>query len=377
MKNKKINQFIKTIKKPWLLNSNQNTIIYTFIKKLTEFCFNHLPKPIRKKILSFLYTTSEILTRFLITINQLSYTAYLIEGKEKNSKAKLKILYLSNEELYPYLMNILFSEEPKHKKIDKIKIWNIDKKIKEKYNKIDAVFIESNTFYAGYFEKQGFIIIPESISMTLDISEPFERIYKKFSKSAKEDIRKVKKYGYAYEITQSLEKLKLFYHKMYLPYISQRHKKIAIHTNFHAIRTSFEKNGKLMLIKQKNEYISGAVFSIKKEKAIASYLGIKKGKNEFLKKGLTAASYYFFIKWAKENGIKILDFGTSKAFLNDGLFRYKKKWGTTISKTESYYYSIFPFKICKNSKAIQSFLKYNPFIYLEKNELKTKIQEKE
>jgi len=377
MKNKKINQFIKTIKKPWLLNSNQNTISYRFIKKLSEFCFNYLPRPIRKRMLSFLQTTSETLIRFITTINQLSYTAYLIDGKEKNSKSKLKILYLSNEGLYPYLMNLIFFEKPRYKTIDKIKIWNINKKIKKNYNKIDAVFIESNTFYAGYFEKQGFTIIPESISMTLDISEPFEKIYKKFSKSAKEDIRKVKRYKFTYELTNDPEKLKLFYYKMYLPYISQRHKEIATHTNFHAIRMSLEKNGRLMLIKHKNEYISGALFSIKKEKAIATYLGIKKEKTKLLKKGLTAASYYFFIKWAKGNGIKILDFGTSKAFLNDGLFRYKKKWGTKIDKTESYYYSVFPFKIYKQSKGIKSFVKNNPFVYLKKNQLKNTLSKKE
>ena len=377
MKNKKISQFIKTIEKPWLLNSNQNTISYRFIKKLSEFCFNYLPRPIRKKMLSFLHTSSEIITRFITTISQLSYTAYLIEGKEKNSKAKLKILYLSNEGLYPYLMNLIFSEKTKYKTIDKIKIWNIHKKIKELYNKIDAVFIESNTFYAGYFEKQGFIIIPESISMTLDISESFEKLYKKFSKSAKEDIRKVKRYKYKYEITQNSEKLKLFYYKMYHPYISQRHKEIAVHANFHAIRILFEKDGRLMLIKHKNEYVSGAIFSIRKEKAIATYLGIKKEKTNLFKKGLTAASYYFFIKWAKENNIKKLDFGTSKAFLNDGLFRYKKKWGTTIDKTESCYYSIFPFKICKKSKGMQIFVKNNPFVYLEKNQLRIMGSKKE
>ena len=374
---KKIYPFIKSISKPWLLNNNKNTISYKFIKKFTEFCFNHLPRPIRKKMLSLLYIISKATSVFLLTINQLSYQAYIIKGKEKNSKENIKILYLTNEEIYPYLMKILFLEKPKHKKIGKIRIWNINKEIKKVFHKINGVFIETNTFFTGYFEKKGFIIIPESISMTLDISHPFSDIYKSFSKSGKEDIRKVKKYGYACEITRDPKKLKLFYNEMYIPHITQRHEKTAIHTNFHALRLLFEKNGRLMLIKQKNEYVSGALFSIEKEKATATYLGIKKGKNNLLKKGLTAASYYFFIKWAKKHGIKTLDFGTSKAFINDGLFRYKKKWGVKITKTKSYIHSIFPFKVCKKSKAIHSFLINNPFIYLEKNQLKTMPTKKE
>jgi hypothetical protein len=377
MKKKKIYPFIKSISKPWLLNNNQNTISYRFIKKFTGFCFNHLPRPLRKKISSLLYIISEITSRFLTTMNQLSYQAYIIKGKEKNSEENIKILYFTNEEIYPHLMKILFLGKPKHKKIGKVRIWSINKEIKKFYNKINAVFIETNTFFTGYFEKKGFIIIPESISMTLDISQPLKNIYKNFSKSGKEDIRKVKKYGYTYELTRDAEKLKLFYNEMYMPYITQRHEKTAIHTNFHALRLLFEKNSRLMLIKQKNEYVSGALFSIDKEKATATYLGIKKGKNNLLKKGLTAASYYFLIKWAKKHGVKTIDFGTSKAFINDGLFRYKKKWGTNIAKTNSYFYSVFPFKVCKNCKAIQSFLINNPFIYLEKNQLKTMPTKKE
>lgn len=377
MKNKKGKSLTNPIKKPWLLEDKQTSISYNFIKKITEFCCDYIPKPLRKIALSFLYNISAILSRLLMICNGLSLTIYKINGKEKNSKETLVILYLSNEKIYPYLENILFYERPKVRRIGKIYIWNIKKKIKNISCNTDAVFIETEMFYANYFERKGFTVIPEFISMTLDTSKSFEEIYKNFSKSAKEDVRKVKKHGFKYEISHDFEMLKWFYYKMYLPYIYNRHGKKAVCTNFHTMRLILERDGKLLLIKLKDEYVYGGLFTVINDKATALYSGISDKKNSLLKKGVSAASYYFFIQWAKENGIKTLDFGTSKSFLNDGLFKYKKKWGTTISKNESYHYSIFPFKVCKNSKSIMSYLEHNPFICLEKNKLKIKIQEKE
>ena len=377
MKDKKEKLLTISIKKPWLLQDKETTISYNFFKKITEFCCDYIPKPIKKIVLSFLYSISKILSRLLIISNGLSLKIYQVTGREKNCKEPLTILYLSNEKIYSYLENILFYEKPKIRRIGKIYLWNIKKKIKNISSNIDAVFIENEMFYADYFERQGFTVIPEFISMILDTSKSFVEIYKNFSKSAKEDTRKVKKNCFNYEISHNFEMLKLFYYKMYLPYIYNRHGKTAVCTNFHTMRLIFERDGKLLLIKLKNEYVFGGLLSVRNDKATALYSGISDKKNSLLKKGITAASYYFFIQWAKKNKIKTLDFGTSKPFFNDGLFKYKKKWGTTISKNELYHYSIFPFKICKNSKAIMSYLKHNPFIYLEKNKLKIKIQEKE
>ena len=79
--------------------------------------------------------------------------------------------------MLPYLTNLLFSKEPKSKKIGKIFIWNIRKKLNSIPYDADAIFIKNDKFYSHFFEKQGFTIIPEWISTTLDISKPLEKIY--------------------------------------------------------------------------------------------------------------------------------------------------------------------------------------------------------
>ena len=364
MKNKSLDTIIQTLRNPWWLQSGQTVISFKIVKNFTEFCCRYLPRSVRKFVFYVTDTFCILGSRLFLLICQLNLTAYLISGKEKYSGENIIILFLSNENSFSYLPDLIFSEEPQIKRIEKTHIWNISKKLVENPYNIDAIFIKCDRFYSGYLQKNELTAIPELISMALDISEPFEKIFDTFNKSAKEDIRKIKRYGYTYEISRNLDKLKLFYNHMYVPYTYSRHGKLAICANFFTIRHLFERGGTLMLIKLDNNYVFGSLFFIKKDTVIGTHAGIMDGRIDCLKKNISAASYYFSITWAKENSIKFLDFGTCRPFLNDGLFQYKKKWGATMEKTKGNF-EIFAFKTCKDTKGIQSFLENNPFIRLD------------
>jgi len=139
--------------------------------------------------------------RLFLLICQLNLTVYLFSGKERHSGEKITVLFLSNGNSFSYLPDLIFSEVSRIKKIETLHLWNISKKFSEIPSDIDAVFIKCDRFYSDYLQKQVFTIIPELISMTLDISEPFEKIYNNFNKSAKEEIRRVKRLrSYVYAI---------------------------------------------------------------------------------------------------------------------------------------------------------------------------------
>lgn len=356
----------------WKIN-NQESIIYKIFKTFTELIC-HLPKPIKKSVLSFIDFVILSGSRCLSLLNQLYLKIYLIQEMGKNNGPKNYIYYLSNNSIDTFLIKTLFTNDFKIKEIGKIFIWEIKKKKFNNLPDIDAIFINCDIFYSHFFEKQGLIILPEWISMEMDTSKPINDIHKSFSKSIKEDLRKVNNNGFSYELTDDLDKLKLFYYKMYLPYTKRRYGKSAQIYNYIAIRHLFERGFKLMLIKKDGEYVLGSLFSVKKDTLITKIMGIMDGKTYLLKNGLGCAAYYFTLLWAKENDIKKLNYGTSRPFLNDGVFQYKKKWGTIIKKVDNKYYSkIYAFQMYKNSKGIQDSLLNKPFICINNNQLKTMI----
>ncbi|KYK24260.1 hypothetical protein AYK24_06400 [Thermoplasmatales archaeon SG8-52-4] len=371
MKKEKKISLLSTLKTRWWLVKEQDEIKYKIVRDFTNACI-YLPKPIRRTILAIIDYFIIIVSRFFIIINQLLSTAYIVSGKEKHSKKNLTILFIGDERLFPYLSSILFSKEPEIKKSFKIFIWNIKKKVNQNDLSIDAIFIKNDRFYSRYYEKQGYTIIPEWISTTLDISESLEKIYKKISKSVKEDIRKLKKYEYSYEISQDPSKLEMFYNKMYLPYISWKYGKFIKYANFYSIKHIFEQGGKILFIKLGNDYFFGGLFIKKKDKIYATYAGIMEGKFDCIKQGVIAGSYFYLISYAKKIGVKLVNFGSCRPFINDGLFSYKRKWGVKIEKTSSENADNYFFKVLNiDNKGIENFLKKNPFITLKNSKIIT------
>jgi hypothetical protein len=56
-------------------------------------------------------------------------------------------------------------------------------------------------------------------------------------------------------------------------------------------------------------------------------LGVLGGADIHVRGGVIAALYKMTLEWARDNGIEEIDFGRTCAFPNDGLARFKRKWG--------------------------------------------------
>jgi len=338
-----------------------------YLKKILSIIYyEYLPECIKKHL-----SSTRFFIKFLILsrINHLYLSIFLLYGKEKKLGSDLKILLIGDEQTLSYFSNILYSEEPNIKNIGSTFIWNSKNYVRFFLKDVDAVILKTDKFFSGFLRKKGFIIIPEWIIMELDISGSYDNIYKNFKTSAKRDIHNIKKYEYTYEITNDYKKFEFFYNELYLPFISNRYDQAILSegTDYQDIKNIFEK-GKLLLIKKKDKYVSGIIFKTKNNFAFPIYLGVTLD-SQYPIKGACAANYYFFINWAKENGFKYLGFGDVRAFLNDGLFRYKRKWGMSV-KISKYRLGIIGFKINNfKSKALNDFLENNPFIYSINNSL--------
>ena len=368
MKREGEKKIFESITKPWWLIKDEKSTNYRMLRYIIEI-FSHLPKPIKKNIFISMENIVIFLSRFFFVISHIYLREYLITGKEKSSGKNLKILYIGNKKPSYHIMNLMFLKKSDLKEKTKSSIFKVFRNIEELKLDIDAVFIKCDRFYSGFFEKKGFIIIPEWVRMILNIEGSLNDFKSNLKKSVKEDIKKINKIGYTFEISEDINKLKFFYYEMYLPYVSWRYPKTDIITNFYIMKVLFEKGGKILFVKHKDEYIFGGLFSIRNNKVIATYAGIKEGKYDYVKKGIIAASYYFLIKYSKDIGADIIDLGSCRSFVQDGLFFYKWKWGAKIEKSGNECSEVYCIKKFSESESINSFLKNNPFIYLKENKL--------
>ncbi|ENO12377.1 hypothetical protein MBGDC06_00715 [Thermoplasmatales archaeon SCGC AB-539-C06] len=129
MKNKSLDTIIQTLRNPWWLQNGQTALSYKLVKDFTEFCCRYLPRSVRKFVFYVTDTFSILGSRLFFLICQLNLTAYLISGKEKYSGENITILFLSNENSFSYLPDLIFYEESQIERIEKIHIWNVSKSL--------------------------------------------------------------------------------------------------------------------------------------------------------------------------------------------------------------------------------------------------------
>jgi hypothetical protein len=326
-----------------------------------------LPRIVRRFIrINF----ESLIFRFNSLISNLYSIAFLINGKEKYGKKDLSILYFGDKTSVNYFINLAFSEKPQLIKLKKkIYLWNINNIIKEFSPTINAIFIKNDRFFTQFLQNKGFIIIPEWIKLILDVSDSLPAIYEKFNKSTRKDFKKMINSNYDFEITNDYKKIDFFYKRMFIPFNVPKMDISSILglIQFWYYRILFDEC-KLILVKNNDKYVSGGLIYIENDIARFPCMGILDGNAEYIEKGAATALKYFQIIWAKKERINRLDFGHTRAFLNDGLFRFKRKWGMHLEESNNIF-GIFGMKIVDKKSGIQEFLTNNPFIYFKKNKL--------
>lgn len=318
-----------------------------------------------KKIFSFFL--EPIGSRFMQLNQYLELDSYFIQGKEKHSNSNINVMYYGGSSPLIFIKKILFNEEPIIKKQDKIHILLSKKHLKKTQESIDLSILVTDRFFSNLLQKAGFIIVPEWINMEIDTSLSIEDMYKSFSRGAKSDVKRAKKSGFTYEITKDPEKLDFFYNRMFVPYISMRHGDLVPPSYFSYIKSILYRTH-LLLVKEDDKYVCGGLIELKGRKANLPSMGIIDGNIEYLQKNAVVALIYYHIISAHKMGVKHVNFGDTRAFLNDGGYQYKRKWGMQahISNT---LFGIFGIKIHRFNETVESFLSNNPFTYIEKNRL--------
>lgn len=283
----------------------------------------------------------------------------LITGEKRSSDLKLTTLIVGSVEFAHYFANLVYSENHKIQTLMRIAYCNIPSIIDQM--KVDIIVVEADAMLSKFFSREGFLILPQ-IDFTVDISRSQEKIFATMSRLRRRTLNAIEKLGYSYETTRDPRKLKIFYHKMYLPYISKRHGKSAKLSNFFALYQVFRRGG-VLLAKLDGKYVSGILYDIHGDKVNARLLGICEGKDQYLKEGAGEAALHFLIKLAKRQGYQEINYGQCEPFMNDGLFTYKKSWGMKVKPNKEI--PIRGLRVRNFSTSVREFLAENPLVFIE------------
>jgi hypothetical protein len=270
------------------------------------------------------------------------------------------VTYIGDGTSIEVLCTILFPVPPMMDELPRVFLWQVPALIQKFAGEGDLVVCELNEIVR--WSPNGlntFFVVPLWIKQVLEeINRPMENILASMNQTMRRHVRQLETQGFTYLFTQGKEDFDFFYYRMYLPYITLRHggQSMILH-DYETVHNNFMKGG-LVLIKDGQDPVCGMVCILAGEMCVALQMGVLDGEFDLVKRGINVALWWFMFHWARDQGAQRFDFGGSRAQTSNGVFNFKRQWGTRVYLNKnihtlwSFYAQVLPDKLCKHLNAL-------------------------
>ncbi len=294
-----------------------------------------------------------LLRKMLRRVAGQKLSVWHLQGEERTSGAPIRVLYAGERRNKAYLQRLLFRGEFKAEPLGSIFSRKIDTAWRVFAGSSDILVIkteqEEETLSRGPFF---------TVPCWLDVKG--KTCIERKSSSVKDDLRKIRKYQYTYEVVSDRASFDDFYHNMYLPFTLRRHDEAAMPITYEQMLGKLSR-AELLRIKRDGAVVAAAIMLYGENRVHGWKIGIRGADDLLMKQGVLAAIYLFEAQYLAGRGWSHIDYGGTRAFLLDGQFQYKKKWGIVLGKPWKQRFYIRPLR---RSAGATAFLAHNPFLHL-------------
>lgn len=187
----------------------------------------------------------------------------------------------------------------------------------------DLIVVEMHRWMAPRFRRSGWRIVPSAVRWGGDLAviPPAQPCA-----SLKDDLRKVRQHRYALIQSNTAEDWNFFYREMVRPHAQGRFGEGAWHPSPRFIK-ELARIGTLHFATRNGERVAGTCSVERRETLWIPLSGIRGGDPALLHQGANAALLALTLDWARARGLRRVDLGRTPPFVEQGLARYKRKWG--------------------------------------------------
>lgn len=327
-----------------------------FIQNLWIAAQLSAPSPIRRTVIPRLHEAKEIV-RLLARPH---LPVYEIQGQGQGGP--IAVTYIGLEYAKPFLMSLLFVEEPVERQVGRIPFWHPDELVDMPSS--DIIIVEAAKHLIRRLPRQNAIVLPEFVRHILDVRGDWQEVQSRFHKTVrKNDLRRIRKYGYEYDVSHDSQDFEEFYHQMYLPTMEDRHGELSSPKSASEAYQYF-RHGFLFRVKRGGVWVSGGVCHLQQDVLMLDMVGVRNGDAQLIREGAMAARYFAAIHWANQYGCKAVNLLGTDPYLKTGLFQHKRKWGATVSVPSHLLRQIW-IKVRRVTPAVSQFLKDTPLLIVD------------
>lgn len=259
-----------------------------------------------------------------------------------------------------YLPHCFFGGTPQAETLAEVPVFRLEPMVRKYASEADLTAICTDRFSSRLFFEDSYMVVPAWVGGSLDVPAELAALIRA-SHSVHEDMRVVRREGLVPEISRDTADFDLFYDNYYVPFTGRRHGEAA-HLNDRCWLWRRFRTGGILWILRDGERIAGVQFGRLGPMLHLWAIGTLGGAPEPVKAGAFAALYYHSIELARRTGAAGVDFGGTRPSLDDGLLRYKRKWGVVLRDNPRNNYE-FLVRVNRWNRTVTAFLSSTSLIY--------------
>lgn len=259
-----------------------------------------------------------------------------IRGSLRGDGTTLTLRYVGRRRRnLPYLVRAIFDQWTVISE-EKATLFTFKRAMQRQLPLCDVSIVDIGWPYNAFVNRRGeYLEMPDWINMLVILGDDWDLVVRNFRQTARNnDLRLIRRNQYRYVTTTDRAAIEHFYDEIYVPFVSEKHDSDTILApRRHVIARAMQ--GALLQVLQGDRIVAAGVVYREDDVLYFLWMGVPPECRDQPPEGAISALYYFGIRHAYEFGCTAVDLTGTRAFLNDGALRFKRKWGALVEDTFS------------------------------------------
>lgn len=225
------------------------------------------------------------------------------------------------------LAQALFPDGYEKTSLGRTAVWKLPRQTHDWLREYDLVFNKISRFFPWQPRTTYTFSNVVSVYQILPLDKPFDELLAGGeNRRIRKETHRMRRENYECRISHDEADLRYFYDRIYLPTTDRRHGEKALIMPYEAVKDMFQ-HGFLVCLSLDNQMVAMDLCTLQDGTVHDMIGGVLDGDQHWMEREAGIASYWYVIKTAYDLGAHTVNFKVSIAWISDGVFHFKQRWG--------------------------------------------------
>jgi hypothetical protein len=205
------------------------------------------------------------------------------------------------------------------------------------------------------------LLLPLRINLVVPVGTDPAAVRHRLSRKARQQyVRELGTYDWTLDVASADADFDLFYDRMHVPTMIQRHGAASRSVPRAVARASIYRHGVLFFLAEGGQRVAGMLCRLERDVLVIRLAGVLDGYAAY-QRGTYLALYMAILEWAAGHGVRCVDLSGCEPFLSKGIFQFKRKIHPEVTLPRNHFHDKrLWLQIRRDTGAVRDFLVANP-----------------